>query len=106
MFDGKYRAVIKDAKTGLVVHDPRLRVAIIKAVDASQEIPENEPTILFRARDNRAVAGALAPYLAACIEDECTEEHLLGICDRINAFIKFGKENRDKMKQPGITRGL
>ena len=35
-----------------------------------------------------------------------TDFHMEGIQNRIDAFKKFRREHPDRMKQPGITRGL
>jgi hypothetical protein len=44
-------------------------------------------------------------YRKACIADGCTDYHLKGMDDRIEAFRQFAEEHPDRMKQPGITRG-
>jgi hypothetical protein len=69
-----------------------------------QPIPEDEPLILFRARDRHAL-DTLMHYRDLCELDECTEYHLQGIEDRIAAFQQFASEHPERMKQPGITLG-
>jgi hypothetical protein len=68
-------------------------------------IPEDEPLMLFRARD-RNVLPMLRKYRALCIADGCNEHHMQGVANRIEAFEKFAAEHPDRMKQPGVTRGL
>jgi hypothetical protein len=71
-----------------------------------EPIPEDEPLCLFRARDNIALIGALVPYRTECREVGCTDYHLKGIQNRVEAFHGFQKDHPERMKQPGITRGL
>lgn len=89
------------------VIDPKYHIEGEKIINTynGQEIPEDEPLMLFRARDNCALAGALIPYKQECIESECTKFHIAGSDDRIDAFTKFAKEYPERMKQPGITEG-
>ena len=70
-----------------------------------EEIPADEPLILFRARDRHAFA-MLCYYMTLCVQDGCTPEHLKGIENRILSFGHFAVEHPERMKQPGITRGL
>jgi len=67
-------------------------------------IPEDEPLILFRARDRNAIK-MLYHYRQICLADGCNEFHLVGIDNRIEAFEKFRDEHPDRMKQPGVTKG-
>src|SRR5690349_952879 len=71
----------------------------------SVAIPEDEPLILFRARDRNAIRMLLF-YRDLCIDDGCTPEHIAGIDNRLAAFEQFAREHPERMKQPGITRGL
>ncbi len=68
-------------------------------------IPPEEPLMLFRARDRLALR-MLRYYRQLAVEDGCTEFHLQGIDNRIAAFTDFVRKYPEKMKQPGITRGL
>jgi hypothetical protein len=70
-----------------------------------ERIPDDEPLILFRARDRHA-ARMLHYYRGLCRQDECTEFHMRGIKNRIDAFEQFAREHGERMKQPGITKGL
>lgn len=97
-----------DPKYGIktwVDNDGNPQAQIVK-IRTGEPIPPDEPLILFRARDRLALTGALYPYQTACIADGCVPEHLDGIRNRINAFNKFKIEQSERMKQPGITRGL
>ncbi len=67
-------------------------------------IPDDEPLILFRARDRLALL-ALRHYHRLSQVDGCTDFKLDGITNRIEAFEAFAKEHPERMKQPGITRG-
>lgn len=67
-------------------------------------IPENEPTILFRARDKLAVP-MLKYYRQLCMEDGCTDFQMSSMDDMISKFEKFSQQSAT-MKQPGCTKGL
>jgi hypothetical protein len=97
-----------DPKYGMVI---RLNAAgepepFIVKIATGEAIPEDEPLILFRARDHNAIPGALVPYFKKCLDDGCTDFHMAGISNRIQAFENFRREHGDRMKQPGITGGL
>ena len=91
--------------------DPKYAMEVINGdpvlVKAStgEAIPRDEPLILFRARDRHASA-MLRYYRDLCQQDVCTDFHMAGIDNRIAAFEAFAKDNPERMKQPGITRGL
>lgn len=70
-----------------------------------QEIPENEPVILFRGRDHLAVKMLLF-YRELCIQDGCTDYQMESMDTMIKRFESFAAEHPETMKQPGITRGL
>jgi hypothetical protein len=78
--------------------------AIIKSTNG-QVVPEEEPMILFRARDWLAVP-LLEYYRKLCVADGCND-HQMGLVDqRIQEFKTFIQNYPERMKQPGITRGL
>jgi hypothetical protein len=79
-------------------------IAIVKTSNG-EPIPDDEPLILFRARDRLALE-TVWYYRRLCEADGCTEFQLAGMNDRIAAFEQFAKEHPERMKQPGITRGL
>lgn len=68
-------------------------------------IPHSEPVFLLRARDYLAVP-TLIHLLAMCEKDGCTDYQLNGMREEIKRFQQWAIDNPDKMKQPGITRGL
>jgi trehalose-6-phosphate synthase len=71
---------------------------------AGVPIPIDEPLLLFRARD-RHVLAMLQRYRELCVLDGCTDYHLKGIDNRLEAFRRFREEHPERMKQPGITEG-
>lgn len=77
---------------------------IVKTTNG-QEIPENEPLFLLRARDWLAVP-LLLRYRELCIADGCNDWQLSQIDGVIDRFRMFAVDNPQTMKQPGITRGL
>ncbi len=70
-----------------------------------EPIPDDEPLMLFRARDQNALPMLLA-YRGICIDDGCNDFQLAGVDNRIQAFRDFITQHPERMKQPGITRGL
>jgi hypothetical protein len=68
-------------------------------------IPDDEPLFLLRARDHLALP-LLKEYQRLCIADGCTDFQLNGIQAIIEVFTDFRNEHPERMKQPGITRGL
>jgi hypothetical protein len=79
-------------------------VQIVKT-KTGEPIPPEEPLMLFRARDRNALE-MLRYYREICVGDGCVPEHLAGIDNRIQAFRDFAAGYPERMKQPGITRGL
>jgi hypothetical protein len=79
--------------------------ATIRKTSNGQDIPDDEPTVTFRARDRNALP-MLHRYMALCVEDGCVNEHIEGVANLIRMFTNFKKEMPHLMKQPGITRGL
>lgn len=95
-------------------------MAIVRQIDLKHHVDENgqivktgngvvisldEPLILFRARDYLALP-LLMRYREMCERDGCNDFQLKQVDDLIDKFAKFASDNRDVMKQPGITRGL
>lgn len=68
---------------------------------SGEPILDDEPVILFRARDRHALA-VLAFYYGL-VEDE---HHQEAIMDRIKEFRAYRKANPDRLKEPGITRHI
>lgn len=60
-----------------------------------QSIPEEEPIMIFRAKDRKALS-ALENYAAACEN----RVHRRGVERKIAEFIKFAAKHPDRMKEP------
>lgn len=58
-------------------------------------IPYDEPVFILRAQDKYAI-GALGYYLKRC----CNIEHKQAIIKRIDDFIRFNLDYRERMKEP------
>lgn len=67
-----------------------------------EEIPEDDPTILFRGRDKLAIP-MLAFYRDLCTNDGATNYQLTSMDVMIGRFERFQDSN--PVKQPGITEG-
>lgn len=70
-----------------------------------EPIPPEEPVILFRARDKCALS-ALREYAYVCSVSECTQFQLDAIHAIIEKFEAFATTYPERMKEPGITKGL
>lgn len=68
-----------------------------------EEIPEGEPTILFRGRDRLALP-MLHFYRQLCVDDGATDYQLASMDRMIERFRVYSVEN--PTKQPGVTQGL
>jgi hypothetical protein len=68
---------------------------------SGEAIPDDEPVILFRARDWHAMA--VLSYYQTIADDE---HHQRAIQDRINEFAAFRLDHPERMKEPGITRDI
>jgi hypothetical protein len=84
--------------------DRKFRVGLIKRSNGDP-IPEDEPIFILRARDYLALP-LLAHYIKLSQVDDCTEHHLQGLNETYRSFDQWQHQNFDKLKQPGITRGL
>ncbi len=80
------------------------KISIVKTSNG-EPIPDDEPLMLFRARDRNALA-MLEYYRALCRVDGCNDFQDDGVQNRIAAFRQFRIDHPERMKQPGITRGL
>jgi len=88
-----------------------LRTAKISVIKTSngQEVPEEEPLVLLRARDRLAIP-TLEAYGKIVVETEYSdpiakEEHLLSNKATIAKFRAFAEKYPERMKLPNITRG-
>jgi hypothetical protein len=68
-----------------------------------QEIPDDEPRILFRGRDVLALP-MLHHYRDLCVRDGATEYQLASVDAMITEFEDFARTS-STMKQPGSTLG-
>lgn len=76
----------------------------IQIINTKEEtvVPEDEPLMLFRARDHLA-AGNIGSYLNSCKADKCSEGQLKGVTDRLSLFNQFRADHPERMKQPGSS---
>lgn len=71
-----------------------------------QEIPlEEEPVLILRGRDKLAVA-LLYHYLMLSHLDGCNDYQMESLKEVIEKFKEFSVKFPERMKQPGVTRGL
>ena len=84
--------------------DGKFKLALVK-ISNGEAIPDDEPVHIFRARDLYAVS-ALRYYLELSRKWGCNDYHEDAVMAQIKRFEEWAKEHPDKMKQPGITRGL
>jgi len=68
---------------------------------SGEPIPDDEPVIIFRARDRHSVR-VLEFYLGLAEDDH----HRAAIMDRIEEFETYRNNNPGKVKEPGITRHI
>jgi hypothetical protein len=66
---------------------------------SGEEIPDDEPVIIFRARDVHAL-GTLRWYLSR-VKDP---HHKLAVQEALRAFIAYQTATPWALKEPGITR--
>jgi hypothetical protein len=78
---------------------------IVKTSNGEVLNPGTEPLIVFRSRDKLALP-MLDYYRYLCVQDGCTDYQLEVLDRRIAMFRKFKENNPDKMKQPGVTKGM
>lgn len=68
---------------------------------SGEAIPDDEPVIIFRARDRHALA-------VLCFYHRLADDghHKQAIQDRIDEFKAFQATHPERMKEPGITRHI
>ena len=89
-------------------NDPKYNFAdnCIYNVASGEMIPEDEPCMVFRARDIWAIC-AIEGYLDD-IEigiGEADTPHVTAVKERIEAFRRFAREHPDRMKEPDTDLG-
>ena len=68
---------------------------------SGEPIPDDEPVILFRARDGHAL-----PLLYVYLDMVNDPHHKQAVQDRIDEFTRFAADHPERMKEPGITRHI
>lgn len=68
---------------------------------SGEAIPDDEPVILFRARDKHALA--VLDYYLGLAEDG---HHRTAIRDRITEFADYRAAYPERLKEPGITKHI
>jgi hypothetical protein len=99
--DSKYRVTVN--AFALTDDDIDVDVHIVNL--KGEPIPDDEPLFLLRGRDELAVS-LLSEYLTLAKITDCTEYHIDGVKQIIERFMEFAAKHPERMKQPGITRGL
>ena len=67
------------------------------------DIPDDEPVIVFRARDARTV-GMLAYYLDLCHQGGSPVRHIRLVAETMVKFLKWQADNPDKVRVPDSER--
>jgi len=83
--------------------DGKFRFGLIKRSN-NDPVPEDEPIFILRARDHLAVP-TLLTYLKFSKLDGCNDFHMEGLEQQIALFDDWTRDHKDRMKQPGVTRG-
>lgn len=68
---------------------------------SGEVIPDDEPVIIFRARDQHAIS-VLTYYLSLARD----EHHQRAISDRLSEFRAYREARPELIKEPGITRHI
>lgn len=67
------------------------------------DIPDDEPVIVFRARDEHTRA-VLAHYLKLCDQGGSTMRHLRLVAEALAVFTRWQEKNPEKMRTPNSER--
>lgn len=83
------------------INDPKYNFAdnCIYNAASGEMIPEDEPVMVFRARDVHALH-VINHYLFLLSEAEGDDDHILAVLKRKNAFFDFRARHADRMKEP------
>jgi len=65
---------------------------------SGEPIPDEEPVILFRARDKHAL-----PVLMAYLDMVSDPHHRQAVMDRLDEFSAYRAAYPERLKEPGIT---
>jgi len=90
-----------DSKYHIDDEGPGGQLRIVKTRN-NQPIPDDEPVVLFRARDNLALY-TLRIYRILCLVNDCTEYQVMAVEKLIEKFEHFANRHNDRMKQPGCS---
>lgn len=71
---------------------------------SGEKIPQDEPVILFRARDRYALD--VLKFYEEMVSVEGDLHHRAAIIAKIGEFRFFKNNHPDRMKEPGITRDI
>ncbi len=66
---------------------------------SGEAIPDDEPVMIFRARDKNA-APMIAYYAKLCVDPE----HKAVVKERLHDFVDFIHDHPDRMKEPDTAR--
>jgi len=94
---------IIDSKYHIDNEGPMAQTRIVKTGN-NEPIPDDEPVVLFRARDNLALY-TLRIYKILCFVAGCTTYQVEAVQALIEKFESFSFKNEHRMKQPGCTLG-
>ena len=70
-----------------------------------EPIPQEEPVIILRGRDHLALP-LMEHYREMCVKDGCNDYFLEEVDKSIEEFRQFKIQYYNRMKQPGVTKGL
>jgi hypothetical protein len=105
MNDGKFKIAVLDSESNIELPIPlSAKLALVK-ISNNDPIPDDEPVFIFRARDTYALS-VLHFYLDQSRKWGCNDYHKDGMMAAIKRFKDWRTENPEKIKQPGITRGV
>ena len=62
-------------------------------------VPDDEPVMVFRARDRKALDHALTPYMFAV----ANPDHAKAVQGRMDSFRRFASDHPERMKEPGTA---
>ena len=80
--------------------DGSRNVKIQPGTQSGEIIPEDEPCMVFRARDIHAMAAIRAYLHAITDDDDVPLEHLAAVARRLKAFQGFKEDQPARMKTP------
>ncbi len=90
-----------DARVVHPTQDPKYSIRGNRLINAErlEDIPEDEPVFMLRARDALAIS-ALAKYRDVCITHDRPQSHLVAVEGRMTDFYTFAKRFPYRIKYP------